>query len=182
MKLNTVSYFAGIGTVVAALTVGFGGALLIVGPSHQNEYRNRVQQVMAHPPASPIATAVKTEVLVATDVTPASSEQPTVHEPSPEPTLGMAKVEVPEASKSDPQHQSPIPIKEPEVVNRVKLRELEVKHAVDRENQRKWAERKRRQEIAAATISVKRMLQDNRVRQVVQLENNGPARLGFFGN
>ena len=179
MKLNTVSYFAGVGTVVAALTVGFGGALLIVGPSHQNENRNRVQQVMAHPPASPIAPAVKTEALVATDVTPAASEQPSVYQPSPEPTLGMAKVELPAASKSDPQRNSN---QESETVGRIKLREVEVKHAVDRENQRKWAERKRRQEIAAATISVKRMLQDNRVRQIVQLENNGPARFGFFGN
>ena len=181
MNLNATSYFAGIGTVVAALLVGFGGALLIVGPSQQNEYRNRVQQVMAHPPAFTFAPDVKTERLLANDVTPAASDQPSVHQPSPEPTLPMAKqVEPPVASKPDAQRNfNP----EVEAVNRVKLRELEVKHAVDRENQRKWAERKKRQqEIDAATISVKRMLQDNRVRQIVQVENNGPARLGFFGN
>ena len=64
-----------------------------------------------------------------------------------------------------------------------KVREAEVKLAVDRENKRKWDERKRKQrEIEAATIAVKRMLQDNRSRQIVQVENRGPASLGFFGN
>jgi hypothetical protein len=50
MKLNAASYFAGVGTVVAALAVGFGGALLITGSGPKTESQNRLQQVMSHAP------------------------------------------------------------------------------------------------------------------------------------
>ena len=181
MNLNATSYFAGIGTVVAALIVGFGGALLIVGPSQQNENRNRVQQVMAHTHNSAIAPEVRTENVLATHDTPPPPAQPTViYPPSQEAPQSVTKlVEASTAApKPDVQRSS-----NQDTDNRAKLRAVEVKVAVDRENQRKWADRKKRQqEIDAATASVKRMLRDNRDRQIVQVENSGPAGMGFFGN
>jgi hypothetical protein len=50
VPLSATSYFAGMGTVVAALTVGFTGGLMITGPSKNAEIPNRLQRVMSNAP------------------------------------------------------------------------------------------------------------------------------------
>ena len=178
MKLNAISYFAGIGTVVGALAVGFCGALLIAGPHQETGYRNRVQQVMSQAPSSSTMEVAKVEKPLQTEITKSSQPVPPDEHPALVPTVMTAKqVEAPATAKPDaPQRAA---AQETDTVNRAKLREPEVKHPFDRDNQRKWAERKRRQqEIEAATIAVKRMLQD---RRIVQVDNSGPTRFGLFG-
>ncbi len=184
MKLNAASYFAGIGTVAAALAVGFGGAMMITGSSPKIESRNRVQQVMAHAPVSPsqAAEVEKPTEIIATITSPSTSV-PVVSTQSPEPAspaIVAKPVEVPTAVKSV--ETVGAATQDTQRANRIRLREADITRAVERENQRKWMERKRRQEeIDAATVAVRRMLRDNGVRQVVQVENSRPTRLGFFG-
>ena len=182
MKLNAPSYFAGMATVVTALTIGFCGALLITAPNQPNAYQNRVQQVMSHAPTSSTAKVLNVDEPVQNEAILSQQPVAPINQPSPEPNLTMSKqAELPNTAK--PGVPQPLVAQDTESVNRAKVREAEVKHAVERENQRKWDERKRKQrEIESATIAVKRMLQDNRSREIVQVENKGPPRFGFFGN
>jgi hypothetical protein len=123
---------------------------------------------------------VGAEKVAAADVPPSSSAQrlPIVQQPSPEPALPIVarQAELPTPPKV--QRDQTL---EAESVDRAKKRAAEMQHAVERENQRKWIERKRRQEeIDSATMAVRRMLRDNGVRQVVQTDNIEAAH-GFFG-
>jgi hypothetical protein len=57
MTFNPVSYFAGIGTVYAAITVGFGGGLLMTHSVHDTAPPNRVERVTAAARLSPPSVA-----------------------------------------------------------------------------------------------------------------------------
>ena len=191
MTLNATSYFAGIGTVVAALAVGFGGAILITGPNDKIVSQNRLQQVMSHPSIESSAQVVSVEKSVRTDVMPtASSATPTVASaqaattvnpaPSDSPLPALTKQAVQTAAIPEEPHRELV--QDTDRASRVRFRQAEVKRAVDQENQRKAVERqKRQQEIDTATVAVRRMPQDNRSRQIVQVESSSPVRFGFFG-
>lgn len=186
MTLNTTSYFAGIGTVVAALTVGFGGALLIIGSNDKIASENRVQQVMSHPVIDSTVKVVSLETSVRTDATPTEPSAPTATAinpaPSEPPPPAVTRQAAVPATPTPEERTTRDLAQDTERANRVRLRQAEVKRAVDLENQRKAVERKKRQqEIETASLAVKRMLQDNRSRQIVQADNSGPVRLGFFG-
>ena len=133
MKLNAPSYFAGIATVVAALTLGFCGALLIAAPNQPNAYQNRVQQVMSHAPTSSTAKVVNVDKSVQNGATQSQQPVAPINQSSPEPNLTMSKqAELPNTAK--PEAPQPLVAQETGNVNRAKVRDAEVKHAVDREN------------------------------------------------
>ena len=190
MKLNATSYFAGIGTVVAALAVGFGGALMIIGSDQTTESRNRVQQVMTRAPISTPAAKEKSEAQVV--MSSASLQPQPVSQPEPGPVASIVTTQAdPVSPVVTKQNEVQLSVKQPagratqesDKTSRTQLRDEEIKRAVERENERKRVERKRKQqEIEAAANAVRRMLQDNgSYRQVVHAGNGLTAR-GFFGN
>ena len=181
MTLNTTSYFAGIGTVVAALAVGFGGAVLIIGSNDKIVSQNRLQQVMSHPPIESTLQVGSVETPARPEVTPtASSSAQTFTAVSPAPPQPPLPTVIQQAIPTAATAEDLV--QDTDRANRVRLRQAEVKRAVDQENIRKAVEhKKRQQEINTAAIAVRRMLQDNRSRQIVQADSSGPARFGFFG-
>jgi hypothetical protein len=105
MPFNTVSYFAGVGTVVVAVGVGFGGALVMTGSGDKYEPPNRVERVAGSPPlhAAPApqrsiplgtTTASDTESTAAVSAPPNTSPpQPNTSPPQPPPDPQRAAAE-----------------------------------------------------------------------------------------
>ena len=179
MKLNATSYLAGMGTVVAALTVGFGGALLLTGPSPKFVSQNRLQQVMSQPSTAQVMGVEKS---AGNEQTSSSPSQPvtSVNQLPSEPTLPTVTKPADFPTAATPDMLPRASTQDTEKANRARLRQAEVRRAAEREDQRRGVERKKRQqEIETATLAVRRMLQDNR--QNIQIANSGPARFGFFG-
>ena len=102
MAFSTTSFFAGVGTVFAAVTIGFaGGALITTSPKPEP---NRLERVAASNPVTPVtvAAAPKTESAVPS-VPAARAEAPPVPaapivkaETTTAPSTPMAKTETPD--------------------------------------------------------------------------------------
>jgi hypothetical protein len=187
MSFSTTSYLAGVGSVVAALTVGFSGGLFMAAPTPYAE-QNRLQRVMSSAPiASPtpqIAAAPKPEI---TEVNATSRTTSAIQQPArPETIPVMAKAAEPEGA--------PVMAKAPEPVrtaseqergaqmnaNAEKVRAAEARAAErKRAEARKLAERQKQREIELATVAVKRMLRDRDPQQVA--DGIETPRFGFFG-
>ena len=61
MPFSTKSYLAGVGTVVAALTIGFSGGFFLA-PSTEHVEQNRLQRVTSTAPVATAPMAVKVEI------------------------------------------------------------------------------------------------------------------------
>lgn len=176
MTFNPVSYFAGIGTVFAAIAVGFGGGLLMTHSVHDSAPPNRVERVTAAAPLSPppaVAQAPKMEVqpsvapVVAATAAPApvttiptaaseavQSPSPSQASTSPSPTLPQQ----PAADVMRPANQLPAANQQAaandqhpvirETGAKPQDQDIEAKRIAERKQaeRRKWAERKRRQQ------------------------------------
>ena len=208
MSFNTTSYLAGVGTVVAALTIGFSGGFFLANPT-QNTEQNRLQRVTSSAPISSpapqAATTPKPEITEA-NATPApiqAAQQPAVQvtqtpsrvepiavvaksvEPAPAPIMTPAPVmaKAPEASLPEPVGAAPEQERAASA-NAEKLRAAEAKaeaKAAERKRAeaRKLAERRKQKEIETATVAVKRMLRDREPQQVA--DGFESPRFGFFG-
>ena len=87
---STTSFLAGVGTVFAAVTIGFaGGALITTSPRME---QNRVERVASHtPPAenTPVPTPAPIVVRAETPANPPASATPAPTETSPAPQRVM---------------------------------------------------------------------------------------------
>lgn len=199
MSFSTKSYLAGVGSVIAALTIGFSGGFFIAKPPPYVE-QNRLQRVTsAAPIASPApqtATALpapgitEARVIRTESPPPPPAAQPTPPETmpvmakAPEPAPVVAKSEpAPAVAKSEPVRTAVEQARDPSSnLNAEKLRVADSKAAErnKRIEARKLAERRKQREIELATIAVKRMLRDRGNPQQVADGIETP-RFGFFG-
>jgi hypothetical protein len=175
MSFNTTSYLAGVGTVVAALTIGFSGGFFLAPPADYVE-QNRLQRVASGAPVSnqgsqealtpkPEVTPARSIELIAAKV-PAPSQQP----PRAETVPVMAKAVEPVRGAFDETAKPDI--------NTEKVRAAEAKAERKRAIEQRRAERRKQREMEA-TIAVKRVLRDRDPQQVA--ERSEPPRFGFFG-
>jgi type IV secretory pathway VirB10-like protein len=177
MAFNTTSFFAGVGTVFAAITLGFaGGAMITTSPKVEP---NRLERVAAsapviaartEAPATPLVPAIKTETpettaapdrVISLTLTPDSPQTL-----PPRPQSVMAKDDV--ASQID---------------NAKKARDAELKKEADLKKAERRAEqrreRRKQQQIQAAN-AVRQMRLDGDPQVVSQ--GDVSSRIGFFGN
>jgi hypothetical protein len=193
MSFSTRSYLAGVGSVIAALTVGFSGGLFMAVPTQYAE-QNRLQRVMSSAPIAspapqtavaptpPIAAAPKPETIEAKAT---SQPAPAIQQPArPEPIPVMAKaVEAAPAMAKAPepvraireQERGAQPNVEAEKIRAPEARAAERKRA----EAKKFAERRKQREIELAADTVKRMLRDRNPQQVA--DGIETPRFGFFG-
>lgn len=179
MTFHTSSFFVGVGTVFAAITIGFaGGAMITSSPKVEPNRLERVAGAGAGNPggavkseAQPVArsstptaetTTVAAEPVVATIETP-GSQPAVVQEVAPEVTVNVAESKIDNAKK----------IREAEL-----KKEVELKKSERRAQQRR--ERRRQQEILASS-AVRQMKGVDNVQEVSQREDFSQS-LGFFGN
>jgi hypothetical protein len=113
MKINTTSYLAGVGSVVAVLSTGFAGGYFLANPTHVNP-PNRLQRLAAEDhtapaAAKPEAVAAETPAPVAAPVTPGAApaaaatpivQQPTVQQAAAPPTVSPAETKAPDEAKA----------------------------------------------------------------------------------
>lgn len=195
MSFSTKSYLAGVGSVVAALTVGFSGGFFMAAPT-QNFEQNRLQRVTSSAlisnPAPQITASLKPEV---TSASAASAPAPVTQQPArPETTPVIAKAVEPESAPVMPRESAPAMAKAPEParaeaaeesevqanVNAEKIRAAEAKAAERKRSEaKKLAERRKQREIELAAVAVKRMLRDREPQQVA--DGFATPRFGFFG-
>lgn len=186
MPFSTTSYLAGVGTVVAALAIGFSGGFLLA-PSADHVEQNRLQRVASNDPlsnpASLEATTPKSEIkqvrsieLVAAPVS--ATQQPAHHEPTPakalEPAPASAHAKAAEPARAAPEKTAANP-----EVNTEKMRAAEAKAERKRAREQRRAERRKQREKALAAAAAKRVLSDPPPQQFA--DRTEPPRFGFFG-
>ena len=180
MAFNTTSFFAGVGTMFAAVAIGFaGGALITSSPKTE---LNRVERIAASMPAA--TPTVKTESVEAAPlpdrvipVTPGqagqqpAAQQQALAQPAPTPSSPAVTVSDDAASQAS------------QIESAKKVREAELKKETEfRKAERREARRirRKRQEIESAASAVRQLRRDGAIQQVSQ-SSPGP-RFGFFGN
>jgi hypothetical protein len=184
MTFSTTSYIAGVGSVIAALTVGFSGGFFIAKPTPYVE-QNRLQRVTSSAPiasSAPQTVALSTPAIAESKATPPSAQPAS---PSAQPALPSAQAAVPVQQPAQPEAiptmaKADVPepaqaVTRPELaraaveqdratqsnVNAERLRATDVKAAArKRDDSRKFAERRKQREIELATVAVRRMLRD----------------------
>lgn len=194
MAFSTTSFFAGVGTVFAAVTIGFAGGALLTTSSPKME-PNRLERVAASNPPT-IAAATKTETPAVPSVPTIKAEAPAVPavqaaarnetaETTATPDRVVAMTPAPASPQVAPaQPQPPVVAREDmasQIDNAKRLRETELRKQADsRESDRRAEQRRRkRQEIDAAVDAVRRMKRDGVLQEAAQ-QDEGP-RFGFFG-
>ena len=191
MKINTTSYLAGVGSVVAVLSTGFAGGYFLANPTHVNP-PNRLQRLAAEDHTAPAATkpeavAAATPAPVAAPVTPgaapAAAATPVVQQAAAPPTVSPAETKAPEEAKA-PEPARTIAAQETiapaadkadaEKANTQKAsidkaRADEPKLAErKRTDARKFAEQQRKQrELEVATVAVRRIIHGRDVPDIV---------------
>jgi hypothetical protein len=206
MAFSTTSFFAGVGTVFAAVTIGFAGGALLTTSSPKME-PNRLERVAAsnpptvaaatkaETPAVPSVPVVKAEAAAVPSVPVAKVEAPAVPavqaarnemaETTATPDRVVAMTPAPASPQVAPaQPQPPVVAREDmasQIDNAKRLRETELRKQADsRESDRRAEQRRRkRQEIDAAVDAVRRMKRDGVLQEAAQ-QDEGP-RFGFFG-
>ena len=192
MAFSNSSYFAGVGTVVAAVTLGFAVGAMITSGGVQPP--NRLERVAASavlsasnpPPADPAKAAPAEPPAAVPTQAAADDPRPVVQQPPPSPAI-MVRSE----AAATPTAQQPSPV--PAIVarsedaatarnERASARSSEMKRETyrRRDDERKFAERKKRQDIEDAANAVRQMRRDGVIGEVV--ERDPPPRLGLFGN
>lgn len=191
MAFSNSSYFAGVGTVFAAVTLGFAVGAMITSGGVQPP--NRLERVAwsatlpasnVHPADAQKAAPGEPPAAVPTEA--ADDPRPVVQQPPPPPAI-LVKSE----AAATPMAQQPSPA--PAIVarsedaatarnERASIRSSELKRETyrKREEERKFAERKKRQDIEDAANAVRQMRRDGVIGEVV--ERDPPPRFGLFGN
>ncbi|WP_291858438.1 hypothetical protein [Bradyrhizobium sp.] len=174
MPFSTTSYLAGVGSVVAALAVGFSGGFLLATPTQHVE-QNRLQRVTSSAPISIPAppTSVATSATEPKIVEESAARAPVIEQPGQSAAVPvMAKAVEPPPAQVIPKPPEP----------RVAAQEIRAAEAKAAERRRakeqRLAEQRKQREIERATVVVKRMLRD-RDQQVA--ERTDTPRFGFFG-
>lgn len=190
MPFNTRSYLAGVGTVVAAIAIGFSGGFLLA-PSTDYMEQNRLQRVTSSAPianpAPQAAIAVKQEItearlipLVTAAAAVPSPQQPARSETIPVMSRAIEPAPTPAASRAaEPARAASEDDAAKPDVNMSKLRAAEAKAERKRAREQRSIERRKQREIALATVAMRRMLRDRDPQQVA--DRTESSRFGFFG-
>ena|ERR1700674_5192351 len=193
MAFSTTSFFAGVGTVFAAVTIGFaGGAMITTSPKLEP---NRLERVAASAPA--VTPSAKAETPATPPATPVATEaKAETPDPAPATDRVIAMAPAPSAQPSAPPQPQPVTAKDdsaPQIGSVSKIRESELRREREKDSMVQRTERRaearpqlrKRQEIEAAANAVRQMQRDNAVQEVSQRDDSprdGSSRLGFFGN
>lgn len=225
MAFSSSSYFAGIGTVVVAISIGFAGGAMITTSAVQPPNRlERVTSSAAPPSSAPSGAAPTSTAPASTAASNPAPQQASAAPPAEPQPASVATVLAPAATiassapaiDSPPLQQAqpatPVAVKsdaKPDAAptrnergnarsadsNREAARSAEVNRepARKRSDERKFAERKRRQDLERqnldeATSVVRQMPRGTVVEQVVDEDDaprfgdGAPRRLGLFGS
>ncbi len=187
MSFSTTSYFAGVGTVLTALTVGFSGGFFLAPPSEHSE-QNRLQRISSTAPIS--VTAPQTGIMTRPEATQPRSIEITAAGPAPSAQQPARTEAIPIMAKAGEQAAAPEVVKAADPVrsasqdvtakseiNTEKKRAAEVK--AEKKRAQRSAERRKQREIELATIAVKRMPWDPGPQQFA--DRTESPRFGFFG-
>lgn len=171
MPFSTKSYLAGVGTVIAALTVGFSSGFFLA-PSTEHVEQNRLQRItssapIANPTPQAAVTPVRSIELVAAAAPAPSTQRPARTEAIPV----MARAVEPAPAQLEATATTP-------EVSTEKTR-AEAKAERKRAREQRRAERRKQREIALATVAAKRMLRDRDPQQVA--DRTESSKFGFFG-
>jgi hypothetical protein len=217
MAFNNSSYFAGVGTVVAAISLGFAGGAMITTSAVQPP--NRLERVTstATPPSAPssatlASTVSSSPVSQQTSVTTPAAQPPAqVQAAAPTaPAIDSLPVQQPQpaapvAAKSDVKTDAATNIQQPPPSppqaarnedaapaknDRANAHPAEPNREASRKHgeERKFSERKRRQDLDQATNVVRQMPRDGAVDRVAEEDDaprvidGPPRRFGLFGN
>jgi hypothetical protein len=177
MAFNPSSYFAGVGTVVLAMGLGFSGGLVVTGSNHKFDPPNRVERVAS---AAPLRSAPSAQASVPLgapsapdpEPNPPSSPQGAGTQPSPPPEPVRAAVQPTQnqpAQATGEQHAAtndqPQQAQQPSVQqSTVKPQDDVAKRAAERKQtqHRRWAERRRQRQpdnVDGAVVEVRRQHQ-----------------------
>jgi hypothetical protein len=188
MALHAASYFAGVGTVVATMTVGFGGGVLLtdafVGKSERTPTLMERRAAPSESPAPVVATAPNTQ---GAEQPPRAVEQATapsqpvgVQAPAPaQPATQTTISSAPQQQAVAPVHTSPAATQErprfEQSMGRAQdadlaNRDAEIKKAAAerrKQERRKWAERRKRdmQKIDELTAISEKVREADRSRE-----------------
>jgi hypothetical protein len=228
MAFSSSSFFVGVGTVVAAIAVGFAGGAMITTSTVQPQ--NRLERVTTG--AAPPSTASSSKASEQANMTapPAQQSPPQVPATTPSPqvvatvpsapvadsqTVQQPQPAAPVAAKVDTKTEAAANVQQPPTappqtaksedaaparnerasarpaeLNKEAARPLEANREPShkRGDERKFVERKRRQDLDEATNVVRQMPRDGAIDRVVQEDDapriidGPPRRFGLFGN
>lgn len=174
MAFNTTSFFAGVGTVFAAITIGFaGGAMITTSPKLEP---NRLERVTT-------SAAVITPNTSATSSVPAAKTETAETAAAPDRVISLTQA--PDSPQTLPPQPQPVTannnIGSQNDVSK-NARDAELKKETDLKKAERRAEqrRERRKQIQAATNAVRQMRLNGDLQVVSQ--GDGSPRFGFFGN
>lgn len=194
MAFNPASYFAGVGTVVLAMGLGFSGGLVMTGSDHKFDPPNRVERVASSPPLrsapSPQAS-VPLGAPSAPDPEPtasSSAQQGAATQPSlpPEPVRAAAQ---PTSEQHTATNDQPQQVQQPSAqptVAKPRDQDADAKRVAERKQaqRRRWVERRRQNppdNVDGAVAEVRKIDPPDEGREVVQRDLFEMPRLGFFG-
>jgi hypothetical protein len=201
MAFSTTSFFAGVGTVFAAMVVGFGGGAMMTSTTRVEP--NKLERAAASTPApSPVVTAKaqapevpSTSTATAPEPQPAAARNDAAESPpAPDRTVALTPTS---ASQPVPSQPAPVIAK-----NDATSQAETVKKVQDGESSREAApkkperhaerhrERRRRQDVESAANAVRQIQRDDYQRddgqqEVIMRRYESPRespRFGFFGD
>jgi hypothetical protein len=187
MTFNTTSFLAGVGTMFAAVALGFaGGAMLTTSPKVE---QNRLERVAASAPVASQGAAAKSEAM-AVPVIPATKPEVTATAPAPDRVIAMtpaASAQTTPAPSAQPSASPQPALVRDDAASQMdsakKVREGELRKEVELKKAERRAERRERRnrrDIEAAANAVRQIQRDGGIQEVSQREDS--PRLGFFGN
>lgn len=175
MTFSTTSFLTGVGTMFAAVALGFaGGAMITTAPKVE---QNRLERVAASVQAATPAAAAKADAATIPTVATAKSEG-VEGAPAPDRVIAMTPARATQASASSPP--------QPEITlidSAKKARESELRQEAEQKKAERRAERRERRkhrEIEAASNAVRQMQRDGVIQEVSQRDYS--SSLGFFGS
>lgn len=183
MKINTTSYLAGVGSVVAVLSTGFAGGYFLANPTHVNP-PNRLQRLAAEDHTAPAAakpeavaaatsapTAAPMAAAAPAPVTPAAqppAQQAEMQQAANTKTTSPADVKAPEPARTAAAQETIAPAADKADAEKANTQKASIDKARTdepklaerkRSDARKVAEQQRKQrELEVATVAVRRII------------------------
>jgi len=179
MPFSTKSYLAGVGTVVAALTIGFSGGFFLA-PSVEHVEQNRLQRVISTAPIAITPKPAEARSIELVAAAAPATKQPARAETSPVMARAVDPVPAPIVARpAEPVRAASDDTAAKTEVNTYKMRAAEAKAERKRAREERRAERRKQREIELAAFAVKRMARDRDPQQVA--DRTQSPRFGFFG-
>jgi len=209
MTFNTTSFFAGVGTVFAAVALGFaGGAMITTAPKVEP---NRLERVMATAPATtpdasvktatpdvrPVTAAKAPEEPAGAAVSEAKNDRNEMAQSPPAPDRVISEAPAAASQQAVPPQPAPVTANsvvakadaEPQAESPRKARDDQLKREIASRNAERRAERRRegrKRDIDGAEEAVLQMQPDDGPQQTMpqrydQRYDRSP-RFGFFGD